>query len=192
MNTSSVIWQSWRGLETRNKKRERSSQERSKARKSCLRFLHVHIISNVTLSRSVSKKSYGFWHPALVSCPCPWPWDYFDIYVYIFLILLCCQNMNQSWFKNPDRYRTFESLTFQHFFHEPTFHSVFYKLILCYFSVAIRVHSFPGQKCTVDMLWSRISLAGVMRFLNPVLLSKLTIQNFVIERYPNAFMYTYI
>ena len=81
MNTSSVIWQSWRGLETRNKKRERSSQERSKARKSCLRFLHVHIISNVTLSRSVSKKSYGFWHPALVSCPCPWPWDYFDIQV---------------------------------------------------------------------------------------------------------------
>ena len=71
--------------------------------------------------------------------------------------------------------RTFESLTFQHFFHEPTFHSVFYKLILCYFSVAIRVHSFPGQKCTVDMLWSRISLVGVMRFLNPVLLSKLTI-----------------
>ena len=175
MSTSSVIWQSWRGLETRNKKRERSSQERSKARKSCLRFLHVHIISNVTLSRSVSKKSYGFWHPALVSCPCPWPWDYFDIYVYIFLILLCCQNMNQSWFKNPDRYRTFESLTFQHFFHEPTFHSVFYKLILCYFSVAIRVHSFPGRKCTVDMLWSRISLVGVMRFLNPVLLSKLTI-----------------
>ena len=88
--------------------------------------------------------------------------------------------------------RTFESLTFQHFFHEPTFHSVFYKLILCYFSVAIRVHSFPGQKCTVDMLWSRISLAGVMRFLNPVLLSKLTIQNFVIERHPNAFTYTYI
>ena len=71
--------------------------------------------------------------------------------------------------------RTFESLTFQHFFHEPTFHSVFYKLILCYFSVAIRVHSFPGQKCTVDMLWSRISLVGVMRFLIPVLLSKLTI-----------------
>ena len=171
MSTSSVIWQSWRGLETRNKKRERSSQERSKARKSCLRFLHVYIISNVTLSRSISKKSYGFWHPALVFCP----WDYTDIYLYIFLILLCCPNMNQSWFKNPDRYRTLESLTFQHFFHEPTFHSVFYKLILCYFSVAIRVHSFPGQKCTVDMLWSRISLVGVMRFLNPVLLSKLTI-----------------
>ena len=104
MSTSSVIWQSWRGLETRNKKRERSSQERSKARKSCLRFLHVHIISNVTLSRSVSKKSYGFWHPALVSCPCPWPWDYFDIYLYVFLIILCCRNMNQSWFENPDRY----------------------------------------------------------------------------------------
>ena len=168
MSTSSVIWQSWRGLETRNKKRERSSQERSKARKSCLRFLDVYIISNVTLSRSVSKKNYGFWHPL------PMPMGLFrhiSLYILDYTLLPKYESklVRKSWqiSKWIDGRtvivinRTFESLTFQHFFHEPTFHSVFYKLILCYFSVAIRVHSFPGQKCTVDMLWSRILLVGV-------------------------------